>query len=121
MDAAARQLLEACRPHVPAALLAHLYRTGQPFPPNEAPLAACGFGHVLERSGGWTGRLIEGGAYIRFDCPDCSSVMFQPATLRGIRHALRVALTHKPGCCAERAARYAETGIPAAWPDRLDE
>lgn len=120
MDAAARRLLEACRPHVPPALLAHLYRTGQRFPPNEAPLAGCGFGHVLDESG-WGGRLLEGGAYIRFDCPDCHSVMFEPNTLRGIRHALRVARRHKPGCCAERAARFAETGIPAVWPDRIDE
>ena len=120
MDQAARQLLEACRPHVPAALLAHLHRTGQPFPPNEAELAEGGYQHVLE-AGGWTGYLVGRGYYIRFDCPDCHSLMFQPNTARGIRHALRVARGHKPDCCAERAARYARTGVPAAWPDRLDE
>lgn len=120
MDQAARELMEACRPHVPTALLAHLYRTGQPFPPNTAPLAAGGFGHVLE-AGGLTGELIQAGQYIRFGCGACHSVMFQPNTHRGISHALRVARAHRPRCCAERAARYAETGVPPVWPDRLDE
>lgn len=120
MDDAARELAERCHPHVPPALLAHLYRLGEPFPLNTAPLAEDGFQHVLDASG-WTGELIEGGQYIRFDCPDCHSLMFQPATVRGIMHALRVARSHKPGCCAERAARFAETGISAVWPDSLAE
>jgi hypothetical protein len=112
--------MEACHPHVPCALLAELHRAGEPFPQNPAPLAGGGFGHVLE-AGGWTGYLLQGGEYIRFDCPDCHSLMFQPNTHRGIAHALRVARAHKPDCCAERAARFAETGVPAVWPDRLDE
>jgi hypothetical protein len=120
VDDAARQLLEACHPHVPCALLAHLHRLGQPFPQNTAPLAEGGFRHVLE-AGGWRGRLVQGGQYIRFDCDQCHSLMFQPNTARGTGLALRVARSHKPGCCAERAARFAETGIPAVWPDRLDE
>lgn len=120
MDDAARALAERCHPHVPPALLACLHRSGEPFPPNEAALARGGFQHVLD-AGGWTGELIRGGQYIRFECPDCMSLMFQPNTARGMAHALRVARSHKPDCCAERAARFAETGIRAVWPDRLDE
>lgn len=119
-EAEAARLAERCYPHVPAALLACLHRSGRPFPPMDAPLAAGGFSHVLE-AGGWEGDLILGGTYIRFRCPDCSSLMFQPNTDRGIMHALRVAKVHKPGCCAERAARFAGTGTAAAWPDRLGE
>lgn len=120
MDDAARQLLETCHPHVPAALLAECCRRGWAFPRNPGELAAGGFGHVLT-AGGWTGATVHDGQYIRFDCPACSSLMFQPNTRRGIVHALRVARAHKPGCCDQRAARYRETGVPAVWPDRLDE
>lgn len=120
MDDAARELAQACHPHVPPALLAHLYRAGQPFPPATGPRAEGGFAHVLDVAS-WTGVLIQAGQYIRFDCPACSSLMFQPNTARGVIHALRVARAHKPDCCAGRAARYAETGVPAVWPDELGE
>jgi hypothetical protein len=120
MDHAARQLAQACHPHVPPALLAHLYRAGLPFPPVTGPLAEGGFAHVLEVAS-WTGELVQAGQYIRFGCPACSSLMFEPNTARGIMHAQRVARTHKPDCCGQRAARFAETGVPAVWPDRLDE
>lgn len=119
MDADAQALADFCYPHVPPALLAHLYRAGEQFPVNPEPLTTRGFKHVLRH--GLTGELVCDGQYIRFDCPDCRSLMFQPNTDRGINHALRVARSHKPDCCAQRAARYAETGIPAAWPDSLDE
>lgn len=118
MDDAARQLMEQCHPHVPPALLAHLYRLGQPFPDNTAKLADPRPDYSLQ----WlTGRLLENGQYVRYDCPDCHSLMFQPNTERGIRHARTVDQAHKPDCCAERAERYAQTGVPAVWPDRLDE
>jgi hypothetical protein len=120
VDAEAQALYERCFPHVPTALLAHLYRAGEAFPPNTAPRAEGSFQHVLD-AGEWTGQLTEGGQFIRFDCPACSSLMFQPNTDRGIAHALKVARAHKPDCCAERAARFAETGTAAVWPDSLDE
>lgn len=116
MDEPARQLLDACAPHVPCALLAHLWRLGEPFPVHAEPRAEGGFQHVLD-AGGWTGGLISGGAYVVFRCPDCLSIMFQPNTARGIAHALKVAQNHKPDCCAERA----QAGVITAWPDRLDE
>ena len=116
----AAALAARCFPHVPPALLACLYRAGEPFPPNTAPLAGGGFQHVLE-AGGWTGELVSDGQYLRFECPGCSSLMFQPNTDRGIMHALRVARSHKPGCCASRASRFRRTGIPAVWPDRISE
>jgi hypothetical protein len=120
VDRAALDLMEACHPHVPCALLAHLHRAGEPFPPNTERLAPGGFRHVLE-AGGWEGDLIQAAQYIRFYCAACRSLMFQPNTHRGIAHALKVARSHKPDCCAERAVRYAESGVPAVWPDRLDE
>jgi hypothetical protein len=120
LDAEAQALAERCAPHVPPALLAHLYRAGQPFPAHSVPLARSGFQHVLDLWG-WTGELLNGGMYIRFDGCACHTILFEPNTDRGIAHAYRVAFAHKPDCCAERAARYTVTGVPAPWPDSLDE
>lgn len=135
MKAAVADLLRRCAPHVPCAALAELWRAGEPFPTggetrrgevrgNEPPVDAApdsgGFQHVLD-TGGWTGELLTSGDYIRFDCPDCHSLLFEPNTRRGIAHALRVARAHRPRCCADRAACYARTGVPAVWPDRVDE
>jgi hypothetical protein len=105
---------------VPPAYLAHLYREKQLFPRNEAELTTASFQPVLEICG-WSGEYICNGEYIRFDCPDCMSLMFQPNTNRGIFHAMKVASAHKPQCCQERADLFAKTGVPAVWPDYLDE
>lgn len=113
-------LAARCHPHVPPAYLAHLYREKRLFPLNPMTPTTESFQPVLDICG-WSGVLICNGEYIRFDCPDCSSLMFQPNTKRGISHAMRVASMHKPRCCDERAARFAQTGVPAVWPDYVDE
>lgn len=121
MDEAAKKLADRFSPHVPTALLAHLYREKELFPLNRAQLDDSGIKEVLDASKSWTAEVICNGQYIQFNCPDCHSLMFQPCTKRGVTHAMRVATMHKPRCCAERLEKFTETGIPAVWPDSLDE
>lgn len=102
--------------HVPCGALAAMWRDGEDFPVLDEPSAQEGFQHVLD-AGGLDGEEISGGSYIRFRCPDCQTLMFQPNTDRGIAHALTVALAHRPDCCAERAAAYEASGEVTAWPD----
>ena len=120
MDAAARELLDACAPHVPTALLAHLYRLGEPFPEQAEPRPERDLAWILGQVT-CLGCELHGDGYLRFWCDDCHSVMFQPFTDRGVAHGLRVDGSHKPDCCAERKIRYEATGVPPVWPDRLDE
>jgi hypothetical protein len=106
--------------HVPCGRLAALWRAGEDFPALDEPCADGGYQHVLA-AGGWDGELVNDGSQVRFWCPDCSTLMFQPNTARGHAHALKVALAHKPDCCRERAERFAGTGEVTAWPDSEDE
>lgn len=99
-----------------AASLAALWRQERHFPPLPGPRATGGFGHVT-RAGMGEGKLICGGQYIQFRCPACLTLLFEPNTDRGIAHAMRVAESHKPGCCADRAYLYRASGTVTAWPD----
>ena len=126
MDAAARELLDACAPHVPTALLAHLYRLGEPFPPQTEPRSGVPLDAVFAIRAElglpqYTADYVNGGDYIRFQCTGCQTLVFQPGTDRGIRFEARMARDHLRDCCDERRAEYERTGVVTCWPDRLDE
>lgn len=103
--------------HIGAARLAELHRAGEPFPPLTEPHAATGFAHVLAPSEFYRGTLICGGDYIRFQCAECQSLLFEPNTHRGIAHARRVGIAHLGACCAERKAAWRDHRTEKAWPD----
>lgn len=105
-------------PHISAADLANLWRTGEPFPVTGESPCTLGIAGVLAL-GNYEGAIIAGGEHAWFRCRDCNSRFFCANTYRGIRHALRVAAAHQGACCAERRATH--QGAETAWPDAEED
>jgi hypothetical protein len=93
--------------------LARLRRAGLPFPADHGEEPAPWGAEASCVEFGVLGEVMPGGLYLRFWCPVCQTDMFQANSSRGILHARKVARTHKPLCCAQRAA----WGHPSVWPD----
>ena len=122
MDAEAQAVASRHYPHRPPALLAHLYRAGQRFPPMLLPRRSgdAGWDAIMAIHPNCAGRVMDeyDGGYCEWTCKRCPVILWTENTDAAMRYMHRVATLHHVTdltCCDESLAG----GVRRPWPDTL--